>query len=139
MTMNRRGRGGRRARAGFSLLEITLVLVIIGLLMAVAAVNLLGSAERASIKTTKLSMTTIQNSIKDYMLNHAGSAPASLDVLVAEKYLEPDGLEDAWGQKFYYSVQAGNTEQPYQLISNGPDKTPATDDDIDIWTMNVKE
>ena len=39
-------RGVRSSRPAFSLLEITLVLVIIGILMGVAAVNLIGQAER---------------------------------------------------------------------------------------------
>ncbi len=136
----RRGQPTRRrgARPGFSLLEITLVLVIIGMLMAVAAVNLLGGAERARKKTTKISMKTIQTSIKDYQLNHAGTPPTSLSVLVNDDYLEDTALKDGWDQQFYYTVSATNQERQYQLISNGPDKTPGTEDDISVWTMDAE-
>lgn len=137
MSDTRRGTRARRGtRPGFSLLEITLVLVIIGMLMAVAAVNLLGGAERARKRTTTISMKTIQTSIKDYQLNHAGSPPSSLSVLVTEKYLEDSALKDAWDQPFYYSVAATSQDQPYQLISNGPDKTPGTEDDMSVWTLD---
>ncbi len=137
-TRRQRGttRAARLARPGFSLLEITLVLVIIGMLMAVAAVNLLGGAERARTRTTKISMKTIQTSIKDYQLNHAGTPPQTLSVLVAEKYLEDTALKDGWDQNFYYSVTATNQERPYNLISNGPDKQPGTEDDISVWTID---
>lgn len=138
-TTRPRGRTRRHSRPGFSLLEITLVLVIIGMLMAVAAVNLLGGAERARTRTTKISMKTIQTSIKDYQLNHAGTPPTGLQQLVVEKYLEDSALKDGWDQPFYYSVSATSQDQPYQLISNGPDKQPGTEDDISIWTMDQKD
>ncbi|MEZ6244040.1 MAG: type II secretion system protein GspG [Phycisphaerales bacterium] len=128
----------RHSRPGFSLLEITLVLVIIGMMMAVAAVSLLGNAKRASIKTTKISMTTIQSAIKNYMLEHAGTPPASLNVLVTDDYLENKALKDSWDQPFYYTLNSADQLHPYQLISNGPDKQPGTEDDINIWTMDQK-
>ena len=49
----------KQARPGFSLIELTAVLVIIGLLMAGAAIAVPGYLARARARVTKTSMTTI--------------------------------------------------------------------------------
>ncbi|MEQ8770153.1 MAG: type II secretion system protein GspG [Phycisphaerales bacterium] len=131
----------RASRPAFSLLEITLVLVIIGLLMGVAAVNLLGSGDRARVRITGQSMQTIQNAIKAYMLENNGTPPISLQALVDAEYLEAenDGTppRDAWDQVIFYSAQPdpNHPGMTFTLISKGPDKQPSTEDDINLWEI----
>ena len=126
----------RATRPGFSLLELTLVLVIMGMLMAVAAVSLVGNAKRARVKTTKASMTVINGAIKNYMLENAGTPPPSLQTLVTAEFLEAGKVQDAWNEAFFYSATPTSTGQAYQLVSKGPDKELGTEDDINVWTMN---
>jgi len=128
----------RASRPGFSLLELTLVLVIMGMLMAVAAVSLVGNAKRARAKTTKASMTVINGAIKNYMLEKAGSPPPTLDTLVPG-YLEEGKMKDSWKEPFFYSATATSSGHEYQLISKGDDKELGTDDDINVWTMNDED
>ncbi len=131
----------KTSRPAFSLLEITLVLVIIGLLMGVAAINLLGSGDRARVRTTGVSMQTIQNAIRAYMLENNGTPPVSLQALVDAEYLEPenDGTppRDAWDQTIFYSSQPdpSHPNHAFTLISKGPDKQPSTEDDINLWEI----
>ncbi|MDX9911940.1 MAG: type II secretion system protein GspG [Phycisphaerales bacterium] len=120
----------RTARA-FSLLEITLVLVIIGLLAAVAAVNVVGGAERARVRTTRASMTTIEQALKNYQLDNA-AYPENLSVLITAKYLDDKALNDAWGSAFVYRTP-GRANNPYEIISMGKDKQVGTEDDLSIW------
>lgn len=126
----------RAARPGFSLLELTLVLVIMGMLMAVAAVSLVGNAKRARVKTTKASMTVINGAIKNYMLENAGTPPQSLQNLVTTEYLEAGKVKDAWKEQFFYSATPTSSGQLYQLVSKGADKELGTEDDINVWTMD---
>ena len=119
------------SRGGFSLLEITLVLVIIGLLAAVAAVNVVGGAERARTRTTKASMQTIEQALKNYQLDNA-AYPETLGALISAKYLDNKALNDAWGSAFVYKTP-GRNNRPYELISMGKDKQVATNDDLSIW------
>lgn len=124
----------RPRRAGFSLLELMLVLGILGVLMAVASVSVLGGQKRANIRATEASLRTINTAITDYRV-YANRFPENLDLLVGE-YLQGQGsLNDAWGNRFYYMIQVGNEQQPYLLISDGPDGEPGTEDDIDLWEV----
>ncbi len=123
------------SRRGFSLLEITLVLAIIGVLMAVAAVNVIGGAERAKKKATEATMRVVVGQLKTYHLDQS-NYPESLALLVTAKpaYLEKLPL-DGWGNDIYYKVP-GRNGRPYDLISFGPDGQGNTEDDLDVWTID---
>jgi len=123
------------ARPGFSLVELTAVLVILGLLMAGAAVAVPGYIKKASIRTTKSSMTVIKTQIDAYSAENTGNAPPSLAVLVPS-FMDEKSLIDSWKREYYYLPTPGSPH-PYTLISEGPDQELGTDDDINIWTMDV--
>ncbi len=127
-------RSYRNTRPGFSLIELTAVLVIIGLLMAGAAIAVPGYLSRARTRVTKTSMTTIKTAINTYMADNAGSAPESIAALIPS-YIEEGTELDAWEQPFYY--RAPGQSQAFDLISSGPDKELQTSDDINLWTMDV--
>jgi general secretion pathway protein G len=123
-----------RSRPGFSLIELTAVLVIIGLLMAGAAIAVPGYLKRARTRVTKTSMTTIKTAINTYMADNAGNAPENLSVLVPS-YIEQGTELDAWERAFYF--RAPGQTQAFDLISAGPDGEFQTSDDINVWTMDV--
>ncbi|MHA7814740.1 MAG: type II secretion system protein GspG [Phycisphaerales bacterium] len=127
-------RSYKQARPGFSLIELTAVLVIIGLLMAGAAIAVPGYLKRARTRVTKTSMTTIKTAINSYMANNAGTPPESINALI-DGYIEPGTELDAWDQPFLYRTPGQN--QAFDLISSGPDKELQTSDDINVWTMDV--
>ncbi len=133
-------RRSRRRPGGFSLLELTLVLVILGILGAVAAVNVLGQSERARVQATKSDMQIINNAIQSYMAQEGrGRPPENLTVLQqgAQSYLQSSvRFEDAWGNPYFYRPESLNPGQPYTFLSYGPDGEGGTGDDIDVWTMN---
>ncbi len=124
------------ARPGFSLIELTAVLVILGLLMAGAAVAVPKQIQKARIKTTKTSMITIKTAVNTYMAENAGDAPASLVELIPS-FIETGSELDSWDQLYYYRATPG-LAHAYELISSGADKEFQTPDDINLWTMNVK-
>jgi len=127
----------RASIRGFSLLELMLVLAIIGVLMAVAAVNVLGTGERAKIKATKASLATISSALNSYSLEYS-SFPPTLSTLTTVKPAFLDDakkMKDAWDSDFFYDPRGRGT-RPYLLGSSGADKTPGNEDDIDVWTMN---
>lgn len=124
------------SRPGFSLIELTAVLVILGLLMAGAALAVPRQIEKARVKTTKISMSTIQTAIDSFMAENAGDAPAFIADLIPE-FIKQGTELDAWDRAFYYASTPGAIN-PYELISGGADKEFQTPDDINIWTMNLK-
>jgi general secretion pathway protein G len=134
MTGRMGGRARRGQRSGFSLLELMLVLAIMGILMAVVAINVLGTGDKAKIRATKASLQNIQTMLKSYHLEFS-APPPELMTLVATKALEKGKLKDAWGMDFLYDPNGTTVDEPYFLGSMGPDKRQGTPDDIDAWKM----
>lgn len=126
----RMARRGRRA-AGFSLLELMLVLAIIGALTAVAAWNLVGAGERAKVRVTRTSLAMIGNMLKSYQLDHE-MYPPDIGTLVTAKYLEAGKDKDGFTRPFYYRP-TGNADKPFELVSAGADGAMGTADDVDFW------
>lgn len=133
MTTTTQNRLHRRAHArGFSLLELTLVIAIMGILMGVVAFNLIGQGEDARVEATKIKMNTIMQEVEGQIARN-GTAPAGLNELVASKRLKADGITDAWDQPFYYAPKPAGQSPAFDLRSPGPDRTMQTEDDINIW------
>ena len=123
----------RRAHArGFSLLELTLVIAIMGILMGVVAFNLIGQSEASRVEATKIKMNTIMQEVEG-QIARTGSPPQGLNELVQSKRLKIDGIEDAWEQPFYYVAKPAGQTPAFDLRSPGPDRTMQTEDDINIW------
>jgi general secretion pathway protein G len=123
------------ARAGFSLLELMLVLAIISILVAAAAYNLAGAGARAKNQITKSSLNTIKGALSSYNIQYS-SYPVGLPVLITTRFLEDKRLQDAWGREWLYDPRGLNKDQPYILGSAGEDGIPGNEDDINVWTMD---
>ena len=130
------------SRRGFTLLEMMLVMLLIGGLTAiVVAINFIGQAEQARIDLTIVKMRTLNQQLQSYSFRH-GSFPTTdegLNALVSGGYVEEAMLSDEWGNPFGYYSPTGNAAQPYDLISDGPDGEPSTEDDIDIWFVDQNQ
>lgn len=123
-----------RAARGFSLMELVLVLAIIGVLMAVAAVNVFGVGERANVKATKASLGTVKSQLDSYYLEYK-EFPPDLRTLVTAKFLDDKKLQDAWKTDFVYEGRPSG-ERKFTLGSAGPDKQVGTEDDIDAFRLD---
>ena len=124
------------SRRGFTLLEMMLVMLLIGGLTAiVVAINFIGKAEQARIDLTVTRMQTLQSELQQYNFRH-GSFPTTdegLNVLVNAAGVQEGLLLDAWERPLAYYAPTGDAARPYDLISDGPDGEPNTEDDIDVW------
>ena len=125
--------GTGRGWAGFSPLELMAVVLIMGILGGVVVVALGPKIFKARVSTTKSSMRTLKSELQAYYHEHT-SYPATLRELDID---ENEPILDAWNRDFYYRATPEG-EHPFLLISNGEDGKPNTDDDIDVWTMNLK-
>lgn len=118
----------RPRRGGFSVLELTIAIAILGIMMAVAGFAFVPMLLRARANATEQSMKQIDTAIKSYFANE-GSFPPNLAALVPG-YLETLPL-DGWDNQFFYSPN-GATPNTFILISWGADGEDGTDDDIDF-------
>lgn len=130
----------RAIRTGFTLLEMMLVVVIMGILGTVVIVSFGGRTEAARIEATKTKMKQIQTALATYEATHA-AFPPNLDALATgtTKYIT-SVPKDAWNKSFqyYYPSSRQNPDQPYDLYSVGKDGLPNTPDDVDIWTLEAQ-
>lgn len=125
----------RRRTGGFSLIELTLVIVIIGVLMGVVAINVLGQGEKAKARATEASLDTIRATLEQYQLEYSAYPPTLVTLQTTPGFLsDAKALKDGWDREFYYRVP-GSNNRPYDLSSLGADPNDLSDD-ISVWTMN---
>jgi general secretion pathway protein G len=147
--MNRVQRRVTRRRSGFTLLEVLLVVVILGMLAALVVPNLMGTGEKAKIDLAKQLVASggaLGTQIKLYHLN-MGKYPEKLEDLCnvpqdeAEKakygpkpYIEdPTSLKDPWQNPLQYKNPGDVNKDAYDLYSWGPDGKEGGGDDIGNW------
>lgn len=123
-----------RMNRGFTLLELLIVIVILGLLASLVAPNMFSKVDSSKIKTAQTQMKLLETSLDTYRLD-LGEHPASLDELVkSEKkgwdgpYLPKAVPLDPWGNPYVYSVP-GENGAPYKLMSYGKDGREGGEDD----------
>lgn len=108
------------ARRAFTLLEMMVVLVIIGLLAGVVAINLVGQADNAKAEATRQKMKTISGAVDQFYVQYS-RYPVSLGEMVQLNLVVQDKLKDAWNEPIYYMAPAPNGSA-YVLISFGKNK-----------------
>lgn len=135
-------RNARRA-AGFSLLELMLVVVIMGILMATVIVSLSGAGDKARAGATKTNMKQIRSALDVYSAEY-GTYPLTelgLQTLVTTKALKAVPL-DGWKHPFRYlfpGTSPNPENQPFDLISAGKDGLFNTLDDLIIWSVEAED
>ena len=127
MAMNQR-ESAALANGGFTLLELLAVLVILGLISAIAAPQVFKWLDRANAGAARVQIEALGGSIDLYRLE-TGAYPPTLEALV----VKPEGIErwggpylkkaiiprDPWGHDYLYRMPGEHG--PYDLYSFGAD------------------
>ena len=121
----------RKAKEGFTLIEILVVVAIIGMLGAVAVPAYINYLADARVATTRSLIKSVDDALVTYNSKHGGKYPDTLDVLTQETddadAILQGGIEDPWGNELKYEKRG--KKRPL-LTSAGPDGEFGTDDDI---------
>ena len=129
-----------RSRSAFTLIELMLVVVIIGLLASMVVPRLTGKAEKARISTAKTEIESNIPAAIDLFEMDTGRFPSSL----TELRERPNDVgrwdgpyikklpADPWGNEYIY-VFPGQHSADYDLSSAGRDARAGTEDDIVNW------
>ena len=119
----------RNLKKAFSLIELMVVIIILGLLAGFVLPNLIGKSDEAKEKLVCIQMKSVAQTLKMYKLDYSSypSTKEGLKALVDKKYFEEAKLpKDSWDNKYVYL----NTNNSFELVSSGADKKENTKDDI---------
>ncbi|MBU1202600.1 prepilin-type N-terminal cleavage/methylation domain-containing protein [Patescibacteria group bacterium] len=126
-------------RKGFTLIELMIVVVILGLLAAIAIPNFISMQNRAMEAKTKGVCHTVQLAVEDYVVRNDGRYPEKvvyfLYLLPAEQLLENAFTNQVTeprdaimtdevpgpGQVFYQPIKQGNINIGYVITGYGAD------------------
>ncbi len=127
------------AQGGFTLMEIMIVIVLIGLIATFVGGRILGASDQGKFKLAKSQVDTIASKIENYQQD-VGSLPPDLGALVKAPgnsagwlgpYAKEQELKDPWGHPLEYHVPGASG--PFDLMSYGRDGKAGGDSvDADI-------
>ncbi len=131
----------RRKRKGFTLLELMIVIIILGMLAGLIGLKLIKRGEEAKVTLTQVQMKNLEEALNLYKLHNSlyPTTEQGLKALVEKPKIEPIPKnwkgpyiekvpKDAWGNDFIYISDGKH----FTLISPGPDGEEGTDDDLKV-------
>lgn len=126
----------KSGRRGFTIMEVIVVVVILGVLAAVVAPRLISRVGESKAAVARTNAEAVAAAMKQYMLDcGAPESGASLDVLMEKPsnveegkwkgpYLDNrDALKDPWGRE-YLLVIPGEHNVDFDIVSYGADGNP---------------
>jgi general secretion pathway protein G len=125
----------RDSSAGFTLLEIMIVLAIIALIAGGVGTAIFKQFNRAKIATAKLRLKSVRDATAQYMIDNNSTCPKGIDDLLAQKYLDKNNAKDTWDKPFFFRCPGTNDPDSADVSSSGPDKQEGTADDIKSWEL----
>ena len=138
---------------GFTLIELMVVIVILGILAAVIAPRLIGRTDEAKVTEAKVQIRNFETALKLYKLDNGfyPSTEQGLEALVVKPsvgliparwrdggYLEKKSVpKDPWGNPYMYSSPGLNGD--YDIISFGADGMRGGEGfnkDLESWNLD---
>jgi len=121
------------SQGGFTLIELAVVILLIGGIVALAANNIVGAKNKSNYKLANTQLNLLVQKVSEYQ-SDVGSLPESLDALVkapanADGWLGPytneQQLKDPWGVAIEY--RNPGTDAEFELVCLAADKKAGGD------------
>ena len=139
-----------RVRSGFTMVELMAVIVIIGLLAGVVAINVIGKIDKARVTSTKANLKILQSAVNQFKMDTKRFTTEELGLIeLVEQptdvanwdpggYLQTTEIpKDAWGNEFIYQLDP-ESGKPFVIISYGAAGEPEGEDyDADLYSTDA--
>lgn len=144
----------RKMRPGFTLIELMVVLVILGLLATFIGPQIMSAPDKARVSKAKNDITVLKNAIELYRAEN-GNYPTTdqgLQALVVKPEIDPvpsswspSGYlnsqvvpKDPWGRDYIYRSPTEDENRPYEIITYGADGQEGGEEyNADITSYNI--
>jgi general secretion pathway protein G len=120
----------RERRAGFTLLEVMIVLALIGLIASTMGVALYHRWRDGQISTGRIQVRDIGGRIEQFMVTKYRCP--TVEDLISDHYVEREP-KDPWGTPLSVRCPGEHQQAAADVVSYGPDRLPNTTDDIKSW------
>ncbi len=146
----------RSPEAGFTLIEIMAVVLIMGMLMTLVGVAVFQQVDKARITTARAKIAQLESALEFYRMDNARypTTDQGLQSLIRKPDSQPaprnypaggyvkrrDALEDPWGQGFRYESPGQHNPHSFDLWSLGADGAEggeAGDADVGNWDTSA--
>ena len=135
---------------GFTLLEIMVVIVILGILASIVVPNLMGNKEKADRQKAVTDIVALENALDMYKLDNSRypTTEQGLEALVTKPAGDPEPRnyrdggyikrlpKDPWGND--YQLMSPGEHGKIDVFSMGLDGEAGNDDDVGNWNMDQK-
>ena len=131
----------KKHQAGFTLVEILVVIVILGLLASIVGSNVIKNLTESEEDTAKINVNNFADIVRQYRISE-GKLPDSFEDLITpnekgQAYIEgySEAPKDPWGNP--YQIVVGENGNSFEVISWGPNGLEGDEDDIS--SKNAKD
>ena len=135
---------------GFTMIELMVVIVILGILASLVVPNLMGNKEKADHQKVVSDIVALESALDMYKLDNSRypTTEQGLQALVTKPSAQPEPRsypqggyirrlpQDPWGAD--YQLLSPGQHGQLDVFSYGPDGIPDTEDDIGNWTIGKK-
>ena len=125
-----------RNESGFTLVELMVVIVIIGLLATVVVINVMPATDKAAITKAKADVGVLEQGVEMYRLNKLRypSGAEGLQAVISEGYVKRLP-KDPWGNPYVYAAPGRDGRQfdIYSFGADGREGGEGEDADIGNW------
>lgn len=128
--ISHRGSALRARSGGFSLIELLVVLVILGMIAGLVVPNIMQRGEDARVRAAQTEIQRLSMAVDEFYLD-TGRAPTSLRELLERPssvsnwngpYVNESNLNDPWGRPYIYRYPGQN--RSFDISSEGADGAP---------------
>lgn len=138
----------RLNQAGFTLVEIMVVVIIIGLLAGIVVPNVMDKLDKANVQKARADFSALQTALKLYRIDNFNypTTEQGLEALVTKSSIAPvprnfnaNGYietlnKDPWGNDYQYmSPGEGHEYDIYSLGADGVSGGEGQNADINVW------